>query len=383
MVVSKKLRFIIFPYRDYYFLDKYGPTVRDVQFFSVLSQRDDVDRIIVVNRPVSLYERVLGKRFTITESNKTIKFEDTTSFDLIGPLRGRMWTKSCYLKLAGKISKLYPANEDYIDILVDFTPIAEIPYELFPGYIIWYDLIDNFTKHNRFSNTEKRAVYSKYDYVDKNADYITGVTRAALSSFLSDAKYTVPNGYYDDVSRLNWKQPLYVDENMALFGFAGFITDKIDLDAIATLNYRYGARTIIYGKAYDKRVLRNLKSISGVDYRGGFTRSQFSRVMSEFKIGLVPYRESKSHDESPLKLYEYLVHGCPVISTVDYGVLSPYVGLFNDHEHIKNLVDYVSRNAREGVSREVRNSVPMEWSVESRVEDAITNLLARTLYHKI
>ncbi len=53
------MRFIIVGYRDAYFWNEFGTSVRDLQIAEILSRENEV---IFINRPVSIYERLLNKR---------------------------------------------------------------------------------------------------------------------------------------------------------------------------------------------------------------------------------------------------------------------------------------------------------------------------------
>ncbi|MED0594969.1 glycosyl transferase, partial [Escherichia marmotae] len=81
-------------------------------------------------------------------------------------------------------------------IIIDFTPIAELEIKSNKKITYWYDLIDNFSIHNRFSEKEKKAVREKYAYVDEYADIITAVSDKAIKNFQNPNKHVMPNGVY-------------------------------------------------------------------------------------------------------------------------------------------------------------------------------------------
>lgn len=61
---KNRYKFIIIPYRDQYFVNKFGWTVRDLMIIHALNASERVESIIVVNRPVSIYERLISKKNT-------------------------------------------------------------------------------------------------------------------------------------------------------------------------------------------------------------------------------------------------------------------------------------------------------------------------------
>jgi hypothetical protein len=323
---------VIFPYRDLYFAKKYGYSVRDLQIIKILKESEQVKSITVVNRPVSLYERVINK--SAKSLPPSIDYFDTTSWDLIGPISGRKWTQNCYNKSEIVISK--KRNNNYnpreVNVILDFLPIAKINYDLYENHFVWYDLIDNFEKHNRFDIPEKRLVRDKYNYVNRRADLITGVSNSSIARF-NNEKMVVSNGIFD-------KPIFFSDSSKYTVGFIGFITDKFDIDFVEYIS-NLGHRLAIYGKSYDKRITSRLIKNKNIDVYGEFTRSDLPKIMDTFDIGLLPYIREKSHDGSPLKLYEYLNYGKPTISKELFEIDNDYVFVFQEHQK-KNMLKFIS-----------------------------------------
>lgn len=342
---------LVLPYRDMYFRGRYGPVVRDLQIIEALLSMDEVLSVTVVNRPVSLLERLSSKRnYDRRVETPKLRVFDRTSYDILGPLKGRKWTVRCYDGCIPAFSSDCKSTK----IVLDFLPIAKIDYSLIEADFVWYDLIDNFEKHNRFDAVERHLVGEKYDYVRRHADLITGVSSTALATF--ENSLVMPNGAGID----NKEAPnLEVDAGAADFGFLGFITDKFDVDFVVSLANR-GYTIQIYGDFYDKNVRRQLSSVAGININGGFTEKEVPGIMRTFKVGLIPYLREKLHDESPLKLYQYLRYGHPVLSSVQYEMYGPYIKCYSDMsildvfaESDSLLRDFDSRKFRETIASSI------------------------------
>ena len=78
----------------------------------------------------------------------------------------------------------------------------------------------------------------------------------------------------------------------------------------------------IYGDFYDHKVRAKLKTLNNVKLLGGFHYNDLPVICKTFKVGLLPYLKEKSHDGSPLKLYEYLRYLRPVLTSIDYELTS-------------------------------------------------------------
>lgn len=308
-------------------MEKYGNAVRDLHIIQALARSSSVASISVFNRPVTIHERLL-RRKPLNLGHRSdpqfprVNWVDVTDSSLLGPFSGRRWLASCYTRWQDHIRAL--RHPDATNILLDFTPLAGIDYDALGCDAVWYDAIDNFTKHNRFTLAETRLVREKYRYVSGRADFITAVSQGALDAFPSSStRLVVPNGLPESPTS-DFGSPI---SPMYDFGFMGFITDKFDIDLarrLSDLGYSIG----VFGEAYDQRVADELKRMRGVCLRGPFDQRDASLILTQFRVGLIPYLRHKLHDESPLKLYQYLSSGRPVLSSVAYEIESPYVCVY-------------------------------------------------------
>lgn len=360
------MKIVVLPYRDAYFWNEYGTAVRDLQIIELLSRNHDVT---VINRPVSIYERLLTKPLKSSKVNrleKRIQFVDSTSFDLFSPLKKRRWTRTCYSNIVKRLTLEFDQlKEPYI--FLDFSPFAKI--ELDSVYAIyWYDLIDNFTKHNRFTVKEKSLVSLKYQELSIGADVVTGVSESAISEIEHRKKYVLPNGVYVDCEEI---QPKSKSANTEFdFAFVGFITDKLDVAFLNELAQNF--KVAIFGQFFDNSIQRKLSS--NIYIGGKFSYENIGRIMSRFSVGLLPYKADKTHDESPLKLYEYFKYGKPCLASLDYEVSSVYYFNYNKHDcnELKNAIKkYLAVSGKDIVKNEIENS----WVLENRISDFLISRL--------
>lgn len=355
------INYLIFPYRNYFFKKTYGVSVRDLQIIETLKRRRDTGKLLIADRPLTVYEAVLGR--TPYEANYIKKI----SMDLIGPFRGRSWTEKCYTEIRLKI--LNETSSWNNVVIIDFTPIADIPALEIPHNFYWYDLIDNFAIHNRFTESEKRLVRRKYGKISGYADIVTGVSDQALSSFPQEKRNTITNGLYDTGECPTNSQPKFK------YGFLGFLTDKFDLEFVDKLAASDPAFSlVIYGDSYDKLLRRKLLRIPGVTLRGKFKKDDIPCIMSSFEVGLIPYLQSKSHDGSPLKLYEYLHYGKPVLTSIDYEITGGSIINYNHHdldETISRLTKFLNDP---NCTQRTKAMLHSEDYIESKVEQVISKI---------
>lgn len=359
---------LFIPYRDLYFWSRYGSAVRDLQFLEVLSDSEYVNSVTVLNRPVSLYERVLNKKKRIF-NYVNVDIIDVTSFDLFGPLKKRSWTVDCYSDQINSFVTQYCQHGKNTLLVIDFTPFATFPLVQSNKVIYWYDMIDNFTKHNCFSDNEKMLVDKKYQYVAENYQFLTAVSSAAANDIIKyhNLPYDVlPNGVFNSKFAENGGGNNSMEYD---FGFVGFVTDKFDVDFVCSLAEKYSV--VVYGEVYDKRISNKL-SAHGVYVKGRFTYNELPNLISSFKIGLLPYLLEKSHDGSPLKLYEYFKNNTPCITSIDYEYSSKYIVNYKTTKNLKSDIEVLmSFNGTEDIS----NSIPSEFYLGCRINNSIERFI--------
>ena len=316
-----EINLVAFCYRGSYFYKKYGPAVRDLQILITLAQMEGVS-VTLLERPISMYERVLGKFFPKgVLDDYHIRMYDKTSFDFFGPIKFRLWwEQSVKSYLANILPRL--KKDAAVNVFLDFMPIGIPKHETLDGWYYWYDFIDNFTKHNRYSEAERQAVQRKYVFATERADLLTFVSTDCLENVTFGRSVigktsVVTNKVFEGVGPSVTNTGLNESSRKVFdFGFIGFVTDKIDIEFIKRLAGKFTVG--IYGDFYDGKVKSKLQSLDNVWLLGGFHYAELLMICETFKVGLLPYRQEIYHDGSPLKLYEYLRYCKPVLTSIDY-----------------------------------------------------------------
>lgn len=366
---------LFIPYRDLYFWREYGSAVRDLQFLEVLLNFSQVNKITILNRPVSIYERITNKKNS-KFNYPDVTVIDTTSFDLIGPLKKRSWTVSCYNRLVTSYVGKYLKEECDIPLLImDFTPLAKIPFIKNDRVLYWYDMIDNFTKHNCYTENEKKLVDEKYHYVAEKYNYMTSVSDVAseaIRKYNNINMSVVTNGVF--TSR-------FIQENLDIsssrpaydFGFVGFITDKFDVEFVRKLAKKYSI--VVYGEAYNKDIAEQL-TLAGVKVMGRFSYSQLPELIGSFSIGLLPYLAEKSHDGSPLKMYEYLKNNKPCMTSIDYEFSCEFVVNYNTSLELDSDIErLIACSGAPGINK----SLPEDSFLYNKLAAAFSSMVKQVI----
>lgn len=367
-----KINLLVALYRDSYFYNNFGCAVRDLQFLESIAEFDEVISITVINRPVSIIERFLANKLLprkiITDKISTI---DVTSFDIFGAIKGRAWAGDVFPKLINNNLVNKKSKED-INVFLDFLPIGTFDYKLLDGWVYWYDFIDNFKKHNRFSDVEKKLVESKYNFVSKNANVITAVSEACLNAnknYTANVQRVLSNKVFK--SKLSKPTTLIQEQNKYDFGFIGFVTDKLDVDFIFKIAKNY--TVAIYGQILDPKIGHKLSKNNNIKLFGKFSYNELASICNTFKIGLLPYLEQKSHDGSPLKLYEYMKYNLPCLTSIDYEIKD--LKFIINYNTCNDLFSEINKLFELSGSITISNSIQEDWLLSFCLKQIINEVV--------
>ena len=370
-----KFNILVVPYRDAFFYKDYGPAVRDLQLLITLANLENVDEVVVANRPVSILEIILlRKKGKAVINHPKIRTINKISYDLFGPLKKRAWAADVY---PGFISKLLESEkkENCKNILLDFLPIGCFDNKNLDGWVYWYDFIDNFVKHNRFTKNHVSLVEHKYNFVRQNANLVTAVTNDCLSlngPYKTSATNVLSNKIFisgENENRGLKSNKFFGDSVTYDFGFIGFLTDKFDVDFVLELAEKYSI--VLYGSSFDGTVSKRLANSSNITLKGKFSYFDISDICSTFKIGLLPYLANKSHDGSPLKLYEYIKYNLPCFTSIDYEISdSDFVVNYNSS---KNLDLDIEKLLTISGSEKISKSIQSDWFLSAAINRIVSN----------
>ena len=367
-----KINLLITPYRDAYFYHDFGSAVRDLQFLETLAKLDEVHSITVINRPVSILERLLlrkplAKKIEIAK----VSTFDSTSSDLLGALKGRRWAEDVYAKV---IEKHLNDNksDNCLNVFLDFLPIGTFDSSCLNGWLYWYDFIDNFKKHNRFTIKEKQLVQQKYDFVAEHASFVSAVSNVCLKlngPYSTNSTKVITNKIFETSST---NIPVNTDNNSFDFGFIGFITDKFDIEFIKLLAEKY--TIAIFGQVMDKKIGKILSSLNNVTTFGKFSYKDVPNICQQFKVGLLPYLAEKSHDGSPLKLYEYMKYNVPCLTSIDYEITeSSFIRNYNKSVDLSaDVKDMLAVSGNKIISQAIKD----DWKLGFNLQKVIVKLLS-------
>jgi glycosyltransferase involved in cell wall biosynthesis len=181
-----------------------------------------------------------------------------------------------------------------------------------------------------------------YRRIDERKAAIFAVS-AELAARMSPRATVVPNGVIADVWRPRHAAPPRISQlprPRAIY--TGTIDHRLEKGLVKTTASMVGS-LIMIGHPGDAEVTRWLRSIDNVHVFGTVGQRELAATVQACDVGVIPHRDQAGiRAMSPLKLYEYLAAGLPVVS-VD---LPPLHGVDDDRVHLCRREDWAAGLSR-------------------------------------
>ncbi|MFE7060650.1 glycosyltransferase [Sutcliffiella sp. NPDC057660] len=260
--------------------------------------------------------------------------------------------------------------------LYSFLPNSVDTLEYIDFDKIIYDCVDDHAAFTGLINED--VVLKMEEELSKSSHALVATAKQLVEDRKNWGEFhLVPNGTeYEHFQPAEKKGNLLCphdlpDTNKPILGFVGGISDWIDLKSIEEVAKRMPEIQVIMIGPVDTDV-ENLKKLPNVTFLGPKQYTELPRYIQYFDVCLIPFKINKlTASVNPIKLYEYLSTGKPVVSTP-----LPEVVVYNDVVHIGNNVEELVQAIRISLTpeenteekRNQRQQVAQENSWDSRWE---------------
>lgn len=398
------LDIIVFPLHDWKKCQSQGLARRDTHIIRGLEKVPDVRTILLVDRPVSssmlVYNAIRGES-SFARAERLVRRSGTRwlwqlsdklyvlDTVVIDPLSALLMRKRWWPHILENMSFLAgvrdTANHLGIErpVLWLFTPISAPAIGWFSERLVVFDAIDNWVKHDHMS-AYRHAALSGYDRIRLKAD-IAFCNSKSMQRFLAGGRpesYWVPNGVDLTLFRPSSKRMLHEAPvaGKPRVGYAGAIDSRLDVDLLeqCATALPYADFVLVGPVVGSTGFLRRLRSLRNVYCLGSKRYEDMPHYINSFDVCVIPHKVNGYTDAmNPLKLYEYLACGKPVVSTSVAGV-DTFRDVITIVDSPSSFVAAVKAGVDEGNSRaaELRDSVA-QHSWANRLEFISSKVLAK------
>ncbi|MCS6842805.1 MAG: glycosyltransferase [Caldilineales bacterium] len=248
-------------------------------------------------------------------------------------------------------------SSDQLSVIGDRSPTAEhcspraahrspILWLFRPGRQEWidrlrpslvvYHVVDEYSAYPNLSPAQAERQRELDRRLTARADLVFCTAQSLVEARrpLNPHTYYLPNAVDFEAFRGARPSPLLAHLPPPILGVVGGINAKVDLALLAEAARRRPAWTVALvgplGYGLDPEELAQLRSLPNVHFLGPVPPEDAPAVIAACDVGLIPYRlTEQTRHVNPLKAYEYLAVGKPVVGTA-----LPELAQFGDLVHI-------------------------------------------------
>ncbi len=232
-------------------------------------------------------------------------------------------------------------------VLWSYYPFAAPYWDKMGQKMTIFDAVDNWLLHSSYDkHTDK--LKAAYDKIKNETDLIFVVSKN-LTNFFDDQPnvYWVPNGV--DIKHYNKKFALInrdiSDIAKPIIGYIGVVQKKVDFELLKYLaDKNLDKSIVIVGPVWaeQEKAKEALVEKKNVYFLGYKKYSEAPQYIQQFDVGIIPHKTAGfSATTNPMKMYEYLACGKPVVATNNIGTenVEDMISVAKDYESFNKLVN--------------------------------------------
>jgi glycosyltransferase involved in cell wall biosynthesis len=192
---------------------------------------------------------------------------------------------------------------------------------------IIYHVVDEYLAYEGVNKKQRKEIWNKEKVLLKKADLVIVVSKNLLESKKRFNKntYLVPNAVdFESYSKsLSFIKKLPADIaklKKPLIGYSGRIGSKLDFNLLYDMADSHPEWSLVFVGVVDNRYceesIEMMKSLKNVYFLGFKNIGILAEYINAFDICILPYLINEhSKNINPLKLYDYLALGKPIVAT--------------------------------------------------------------------
>lgn len=389
---ERNLNLVAVPFHDWNKCVQEGFRTRDAHLLEEFGRHPSIEKVLVVNRPLSppemLKKRIFQSHGTVRQVSSKIYTVDSVIPQIVQPvIQKRQWIPNAYghdrTVKAVKTAIVSLGMDDYA--LWSNSPVHVPLVKRLSPLSFAFDMTDNLFKHADYRSLPHLEEY--YDYCMAEAEVITANSldnTQWLSNRRTDA-VCIANGvsferFDPSVSR---NKPADLENMTApIVGYAGKMQEMVDLDLLEQLAIAFPTVNFVFiGQILNADWMQPIWRHQNVHYLGDKHYDRLPDYLASFDICIIPYDMGRQHGGDPIKFYEYLAMGKPVVTT-DIGGVSRFSGFprvcvaHSIHEFVKGLNVFLEQYDQ-GISAAfapIPNDVSWTYKADQIIRMFVTSL---------
>ncbi|EKE15361.1 MAG: hypothetical protein ACD_12C00048G0001, partial [uncultured bacterium] len=255
--------------------------------------------------------------------------------------------------------------------------------------LVVFDAVDNWTEHPSFSKLKER-LRNNYKVIDEKADLIFTVSKELVELFQNKEKiHWIPNGI--DAAHFQ-KEAKIISRDITnikkpIIGYIGIIQDRVDTDILEYIAKKNPDKSLvligqtwpIFLRKFRKPTaeIQRLEKFPNVYFLGPKSYDEAPSYLQQFDLGIIPHKVDEfTRSMNPLKLYEYLACGLPVVTTSVSGA-EVFENIIYTAHHKEEFNEKISQALSEDSEelRRKRKEIIKIHSWDKRIEEMLNYIM--------
>jgi len=261
-----------------------------------------------------------------------------------------------------KITKYY---------LWSYYPLDVSYYNYLKPNLKIFDAVDDWSLHPSYSKF-KNKIIDNYKIINEKSDLIFTVSDE-LQNLFDNNVYWVPNGV--DVKHYQQEYPIINRDigslTKPIIGYVGTVQERFDAELLEFIAKENKDKSIvIIGPIWLTEIKNKLSKYSNIFLLGRKSYQEIPMYLQQFDVGIIPHKIDKFvKSTNPMKMYEYLACGKPIVSTSGSGieVFKESIYITNDYREFNHFIQETLRDNNQKLINE-RLDIIKEHSWLKRTE---------------
>lgn len=324
----------------------------------------------VPGKNVTAHFYVHGGRSKVTEIAPG-RYVYSTARNLTQPLEpAAIWTEiTGIIKTAG-FSNL---------MLWSYFPMYALPFEKLDGVKV-FDAVDDWREHPYCKNW-KDLLNKNYATIDRTADAVFTVSPQVKNIFRTNRNVQwQPNGIDFDHFQKSGStlRASLSDLKHPVIGYLGIIESRLDFDLLEEILKKFpDASLLLAGPVWDKQAIARLQRFRNFLSFGPVAYADLPELYRAFDVAIIPHRLTPfTKSMNPLKMYEYLACGLPVVTTPVSGTekFANLIKIANTRQDFLTAVKYYLEHKPTAAEQDGRRAAVCGQTWASRLSEMLKYL---------
>lgn len=376
---QQKINIVMFNMSSYSEWDK-GVQNRNYHILQTLLLDERVGKIIAIDYLPHTGRRFLRNLKENIIAHKGYRILEKTLLTKVLEVSDRL---VIYSSVLSKISSAkfyfklnqFLANLNFNDFIIwSYYPLEVGYFEKMPkAKLFVFDAVDHWAEHPSYRKF-KNLLQKNYKIIDERADLIFIVAEELHHLFNHQEKvFWFPNG----VDLKHYQQEFNIINRdigslpRPIVGYSGIVQERFDTNLFEYLVKQNPDKSfVVIGPFWQKSIKKRLNNYPNIYFLGRKSYQEIPMYLQQFDVGLIPHKVDQFIQyTNPMKMYEYLACGKPVVATPVSGI-NQFKELVYSTDDYQQFNQYLNRALKEDSSalKEKRLGAVKEHSWLKRVD---------------